>query len=45
MPRTQHTLTIHTWRRLSCAARRTVEGEAAILPVLGIRQQIVVRWD
>lgn len=43
--RSQHTVTIQTWRRLSRPARDTVEGEAASLPVPVIRGQIVVRWD
>jgi len=43
--RSQDTVTIQTWRRLSRAARDTVEAEAASLPVPGIRGQIVARWD
>jgi hypothetical protein len=43
--RSQQTLTIHTWRPLSRAARQLVEEEAAMLPVPGIHQQVVVRWD
>jgi hypothetical protein len=43
--RSQDTVTIQTWRRLSRAARHTVEAEAASLPVPGVRGQIVVRWE
>jgi len=43
--RTQGTLTIQTWRRLSQAARDAVESEAASLPLPGLRGEIVVRWD
>jgi hypothetical protein len=41
--RSQDTVTIQTWRRLSRAARDAVEAEGASLPVPGIRGQIVVR--
>jgi hypothetical protein len=43
--RSQDTVTIQTWRRLSHTARGAVEAEATSLPVPGIRGQIVVRWD
>jgi len=42
--RSQHTVTIHTWRRLSHAKRDAVAGEATSLPVPGVRGQIVVSW-
>jgi hypothetical protein len=42
--RSQHTVTIHTWRRLSHAERDAVAAEATYLPVPGVRGQIVVRW-
>ena len=43
--RAQATVTVQTWRRLSRAARDTVETEAASLPLPGVEGQIVVRWD
>ncbi len=43
--RAQRTVTIQTWRRLSRVARDAVEAEAASLPLPGIRDSIVVRWD
>jgi hypothetical protein len=43
--RSQDTVTIQTWRRLSHAKRDAVEAEATSLPVPGINGQIVVRWD
>ena len=43
--RSQDTVTIQTWRRLSHAKRDAVEAEATSLPVPGIRGQLVVRWD
>jgi len=43
--RSQDTVTIQTWRRLSRAARDGVQAEGASLPVPGIRGQMVVRWD
>jgi hypothetical protein len=42
--RSQDTVVIQTWRRLSRAARESVEAEAASLPVPGTKQ-ILVRWD
>ena len=39
------TVTIQTWRRLSRAARDTVQAEAASLPVPDLKGDIVVRWD
>ena len=41
--RSQDTVVIQTWRRLSRAARESVEAEAASLPVPGTKQ-ILVRW-
>jgi hypothetical protein len=43
--RAQETVTVQTWRRLSRAARDAVEAEAESLPLPGIRERIVVRWD
>ena len=43
--RTQGTVTIQTWRRLSRAERDAVEAEAGSLPLPGLRGQIVVRCD
>lgn len=43
--RAEHVVTIETWRRLSRASRDSVEAEAASLPLPGISDQIVVRWD
>jgi Winged helix DNA-binding domain len=43
--RSQHTVTIQTWRRLSHGARDAVDAEARSLPVPGIRGQIAIRWD
>jgi hypothetical protein len=42
--RTQGTVTVQTWRRLSRATREAVEAEAASLPLPGVRGQNVVRW-
>ena len=42
--RAQQTVTIHTWRRLSRAARDAVEAEATSLPLPGLRREITVRW-
>ena len=43
--RAKETVTIQTWRRLPRAARDAVEAEAESLPLPGIRERIVVRWD
>jgi hypothetical protein len=43
--RSQETVTIQTWRRLSRAARDAVEGEAEALPLPGFQGRIIVRWD
>jgi hypothetical protein len=43
--RSQNTVTMQTWRRLSRAEHDTVEAEAASLPVPGLRGEIRVRWD
>ena len=43
--RTQGTLTIQTWRRLSRAARDGVEAEAASLPLPGVEGKIALRWE
>jgi hypothetical protein len=43
--RSQGTVDIQTWRRLSRTSRDAVESEAASLPLPGLRKQIVVRWD
>jgi hypothetical protein len=43
--RSQGTLAVQTWRRLSRAARDAVEAEAASLPLPGVEGRIVVGWD
>jgi hypothetical protein len=43
--RTQGSVTVQPWRRLSRAARTAVEAEAASLPLPGIEGRVVVRWD
>jgi hypothetical protein len=43
--RSQETLTIQPWRRLTGAQRDAVEAEAAGLPLPGVEGRIVVRWD
>jgi hypothetical protein len=43
--RSQGTVTIQAWRRLSRAARDAVEAEASSLPLPDVRDRVVVRWD
>jgi len=43
--RSQHKVTIETWRRLGRSARGAVETEAASLPVPGIDRDVIVSWD
>ncbi len=43
--RSQGTVTVQTWRRLSRASRDAVEAEAESLPLPGLQGGIVVRWD
>ncbi len=43
--RAQHRVTIHPWRRLSGAARDTVEAEAATLPLPDLDRPVSVTWD
>ncbi len=43
--RSQGTVTIRTWRRLSRAASDAVESEAESLPLPGIEGRILVRWE
>jgi hypothetical protein len=43
--RAEATVTVQAWRRLSRAARDTVESEAESLPLPGLGGRIVVRWD
>lgn len=43
--RSNETVTIQTWRRLSRATRDAVEAEAESLPLPGIQGRIAVRWD
>jgi len=43
--RAQAILTIQPWRRLSRAARDSVEAEAAGLPLPGVEGRISVRWN
>jgi len=42
--RAQAQVTIALWRRLSPSERDAVEGEAALMPLSGIRQPVRVRW-
>jgi hypothetical protein len=39
------TVTAQPWRRLSRAERNAVEAEAGALPLPGLQNHIVVRWD
>jgi winged helix DNA-binding protein len=39
------TVTIHTWRRLTRAARDAVEAEVASLPLPDLQGRVVARWD
>jgi hypothetical protein len=43
--RAHRRVSIHTWRRLSRAARGAVEAEASSLPLPGEEGEVVVRWD
>jgi hypothetical protein len=43
--RTQGTVTVQTWRRLSRSARDAVEAEADTMPLADVRGRIVVRWE
>lgn len=43
--RSQHELSIRTWRRLSRAERDAVEAEASALPLPGVERDITVRWE
>jgi DNA glycosylase AlkZ-like len=43
--RAHHKVTIQTWRRLTRRARDAVEEEAASLPLPGVGDDVVVRWD
>ena len=43
--RAQGMVRVQRWHRLSRSARDSVEAEAASLPLPGIDEQIVVRWD
>ena len=43
--RAHETVTIEAWRRLSRATRDAVEAEAESLPLPGLQDRIVVRWD
>jgi hypothetical protein len=43
--RAHEKVTIQTWRRISRAARDSVEAEAESLPLPGIDARIVVRWE
>lgn len=42
--RSQHKVSIETWRRLGRRAREAVEAEAASLPVPGIDREVTVSW-
>ena len=43
--RAEATVTVQAWRRLSRAARDSVEAEAESLPLPGLAGRIIVRWD
>ena len=43
--RAQADITIASWRRLSPSERDAVEGEAAAMPLPGLRDGVRVRWD
>jgi hypothetical protein len=43
--RTQHTVSVQPWRRLSRSAMQAVETEAASLPLPDLDREIVVSWD
>jgi hypothetical protein len=43
--RSQHTVRIETWARLTPASRAAVEAEAAGLPLPGLERQIEVVWN
>jgi hypothetical protein len=43
--RAQEKVSVQTWRRLSRAARDAVEAEAESLPLPGVQERVVVRWD
>lgn len=43
--RAEADLTIAPWRRLSAAERRSIEAEAASLPLPNVRRSIAVRWE
>jgi hypothetical protein len=43
--RSQHRVTVETWRRLSRQNREAVDAEAASLPLPNIKGEIVVSWD
>ncbi len=43
--RSQHTVTIQKWGRLSRTATEAVEAEAATLPLPGPKRPVVVRWE
>jgi hypothetical protein len=42
--RANELLTVETWRSLSAAERAAVEGEAAAVPLPGLKREIRVRW-
>lgn len=43
--RSQHTVRIDAWTRLSPAARAAVEAEARSLPLPGLERPIEVVWE
>ena len=43
--RASGTVTVHTWRRLTRAARDAVAAEAASLPLPDLKGRVVVEWD
>jgi hypothetical protein len=42
--RSQHTVRVHTWRRLPAGVREAVETEAVSLPLPDLRRPIAVDW-
>jgi hypothetical protein len=43
--RADATVTIEPWRRLAHAQREAIEAEASSLPLPGLKESAVVRWD
>jgi hypothetical protein len=43
--RSEHKLTVHSWRALSGAEREAIETEAGSLPLPGINRPITINWE